>query len=459
MIFNLKKIVIFSLFFLTTLAYSQNKQVLYGFAELPQTLLLNPGAETNYNFHIGVPLLSGFSGEIGSTGFTLNDLFVTDNRSINYKVSEILSTLTVRDYAKLNSQIEVLSGGFRLNDKTYFSFGFYEEIDAIAYFPKDPATLLLEGNDAYLNKSFNLAQILYKLDAFGVLHFGVSKKVNEKLIIGGRFKLYSSALNLESYNNSGTFTTAEGTNNIYTHYLNNINLNFRTSGAFVNDETIEDPKTYFKNTFFGDNIGVGLDFGLTYKFSSQLEFTGSILDVGFIHHKKNIKNFYAKGSFVFEGIEFEYNSDNPNNYWEQLDTAFKEKVPSGNNQDSYISWRPAKINAALKYSFGERRSRYCYDNTYKNFYTDALGIQLYSIFRPLNPQLALTGFYEKALFKKFRAKITYTLDDYSFYNIGAGVSAQIGKINFYGTVDNIAKFNDITSANNISFQLGFNLIF
>ena len=155
----------------------------------------------------------------------------------------------------------------------------------------------------------------------------------------------------------------------------------------------------------------------------------------------------------------EYDPNNPTNYWAELDEDFKERLPMGDNEDSYISWRPTKINASLKYSYGERRSKFCYDNTYKDFYTDALGVQLYTVFRPLNPQLALTGFYEKAFSEKFRAKLTYTIDDYSFYNLGAGISAQIGKINFYGMVDNIVEFSDIASANNISLQLGINVIF
>lgn len=57
------------------------------------------------------------------------------------------------------------------------------------------------------------------------------------------------------------------------------------------------------------------------------------------------------------------------------------------------------------------------------------------------------------------SSIISCIDDYSFYNIGAGISAQLGKVNFYGMVDNIAQINDIASANNISVQLGFNLIF
>ncbi|WP_235318277.1 DUF5723 family protein [Polaribacter sp. Hel1_85] len=439
--------------------YSQNKQVLYNFAELPQTLLLNPGAETNYKFHVGVPMLSGFSSEVGITGFTISDLFRVDNRSINDKVSEVLEKLTIRDHIKLNFQIEVLNGGFRYDDKNYFSFGFYEEFDAISYFAKDPITLLTDGNSAYLNKSFDLSQILYKVDVLGVLHFGVTREVSDKLTLGARFKIYSSALNLETSNNTGTFTTVNGSDNIYRHYLDNVNINLKTSGLVEGDEYMDDPNTYLGNTFLGSNLGIGFDAGFTYHLSEQLELTGSIVDFGFIKHKKNIKNSVVNGSYVFDGIEFGYNPTNPINYWDDLDADFKEKVPSGDNQDSYISWRPTKLNASLKYSFGQKRSKYCYDNTYKDFYRNAFGVQLYSVFRPLNSQLALTGFFEKSFSEKLHAKVTYTVDDYSFYNIGVGISSQIGKVNFYGMVDNIAQFNDIASANNISVQLGINIIF
>lgn len=454
----MKKIFILGCFFVVFKSFTQNKQVLYNFAELPQTLLLNPGLETSYKLHIGVPLLSGLSAEFGSTGFSMKDLFSNDTRTINDKVSEVLSNLSIRDHLKFHSQIEILSGGYRYNDKTYFSFGFYEEIDAISYFPKDIATLATEGNTPYIHRGFNLSQLNYKVDALGVLHFGATKKINDNLTLGGRFKIYSSALNVQSTNNTGTFTTVEGTDNIYTHYFNNIDVDLKTSGLVLNDEYIEDAGTYLGNTFFGSNLGIGLDFGLTYNFNSQLEFTASILDLGFVNHKKTIKNSTIKGSYIFDGLEFEFNNSSTN-YWEEFNDDIKEKLPSEENNTSYISWRPTKLNASIRYSFGEKKSKYCYDNTFKDYYKNAVGAQLYSVLRPLGPQLALTGFYEARFSQKFQAKVTYTLDDYSFYNIGAGISAQIGKVNFYGMVDNIAQFNDIASANSISLQLGLNIIF
>jgi hypothetical protein len=129
------------------------------------------------------------------------------------------------------------------------------------------------------------------------------------------------------------------------------------------------------------------------------------------------------------------------------------------NQDSYMAWRPSKLNAAVKYSFGETRSQYCYDRTFKEIYTDAFGVQLYSLFRSLRNEYALTGFYEKSFSSKVHTKLTYTVDNYSYSNIGLGISAEFWKVNFYGILDNIAELSDISSAKNVSLQFGFNLLF
>lgn len=457
----MKKLLFFLLILFVFKISAQNKQILYNFAELPQTLLLNPASETNYKFHIGVPFLSGFSTQIGSKGVVLSDIFAVDNRNINDKISQVISNLKTNDFIKLNTQIEILSGGFRYHDKTYISFGFYEEIDAFGYYPKDALILFTEGNNAFINKNFRFSQVSYQLDVLGVLHAGFSKKIDEKLTLGGRFKIYSSALNLQSTNNTGTFTTFEGTNNLYIHHFNTINFNARTSGL-VNSETnqyVEDTSQYLKNTFLGNNVGLGFDVGFTYHISPQLEISGSILDLGFINHKNNIKNTKIEGDFVYEGVNFMFNENNSRNYWGEIDERFKEKLPITDNQESYISWRPTKINAALKYSFGERRSKVCYDNNFKEFYTDALGFQVHTMFRPLNPQLAFTGFYQKSITSKIHTKFTYTIDDLSFTNFGAGLSAQIWNVNFYGMVDNLLSYRNLSSANSLSLQVGFNLIF
>jgi hypothetical protein len=453
----MKNFLVFLLILFFNKATTQNKQVLYNFAELPQTFLLNPASKTNYNAHIGVPFLSALSFEVGFSGFVLSDVFANDGIDINDKISNVLNRLTTRDYIKVNSQVEVLSGGFRLDNKTYFSFGFYTEIDAFGYYPKDVFTLLNQGNSAYLNKNFLFSQISYKLDVLGVLHFGASHQFTEKLTLGARFKLYSSAINIQSKNNTGSFVTVAGNDDYYKQILSDINFTSNSSGLIRDDELVDTAGDYLQNVFLGSNLGAGFDLGITYQISENLEFSGSILDMGFIHHTQDILNNTAKGNFTFEGIQFQF--DNNGNYVNDLETRFDRLTVISENERSYISLRPIKMNAALKYSFGEIVRKRIDKYFIKDFYTEAVGVQLHSVFRPLRPQVALTAFYQKSFTNNLQTKVTYTIDDLSYSNIGAGISAQFNKVNIYGLIDNILSYRNLSKANNLSLQIGVNLIF
>lgn len=457
----MKKPIVYLLLLFILQSQSQNKQLLYNFAEIPQTLLLNPALENQFKFHIGVPLFSGFSASIGSSSIQLTDLFLDDGRNINDKISSLIYATSSRDFITSNVQIDVFSVGFRLKNNDYLNFGFYQELDVIGYFPRDFLLFFNEGNAAHINRPFNANHIRYQLDYLGVLHAGISRKINEKLSFGGRFKIYSSAINLQSNNNTGTFTTIQGENSVYRHIFNNVDVNILSSGLIQDDEYIDNLNTHVNNTFFGSNsnLGLGFDFGMNYQISNQLEFSASILDVGFINYKNNNKNTRIHGDFVFDGVNFEFDPNSTTDYWNQINERFKEQLPNIEDKESYVLWRPIKLNAALRYSFGEQRRLLCYDDTIKNFFNNAIGVQLFNVFRPLGPQLALTGFYEKIFSSNFQTKLTYTIDSFSYTNLGFGISTQISRVHFYALIDNLLEFHNLSSANSISFQLGLNLRF
>ena len=446
----MKKYILFFILAITSSINAQ-QQLSFSFGEIPQNLMLNPGAETNFKSHYGIPVFSNLSFKAGFTGFTLADLFLNDSRDFNLKFEEVLNKIDSDDYININTVVEVLSAGLRIDDKTYVSFGFYEELDLITYFPKDITELVYYGNEPFLNRPFSISELVMKADMLGVLHAGMSRKVDEKLTIGGRLKIYSSSLNIETNNNSGTITATTNNTNIIRQTLDNLDAEIRTSG-------ITDSNDVFSNTLLGGNLGLGFDVGLTYHFSPQLEFTGSIIDVGFIKYSKNIRNYTAKGNYILDGINFEYNSDDPSDYWEQLEEDFNANVPTGETENTYTSWRPMKINAALKYSFGEKRSKFCYTKTHKQYYYNSIGFQIHTIMRPLKPQFSFTSFYEKSLSKKIHTKFTHTINDYSAAIFGVATSLQVGKLNIFGVLDNILAVRDIASANNISLNFGFNIV-
>jgi len=454
----MKKIVLL-IFLISAISLKSQQKLAFSFAESPQTLLLNPGAETNFRSHYGIPMLSNFSFDLGITGFTLNDLFSNDSRAFKTRFEAVLNKINSTDYVSFNTQVEVLNVGFRLDKKTYLSFGFYEELDFISYMPKDFIELFYYGNQPFLNRSFSLSQVSMKGDFLGVLHAGISKKINEKLNVGARVKIYSSSINIESLNNSGTYTSSTSNENIIRQSLNNLNGQIRTSGIVdSDDEFIDSPGEYFSKTFLGSNMGLGLDFGLTYHFTSQLEFTASLIDIGFIRHSKNTKNFNIDGNYVLDGLNFEYDASSLSNYWQQVEQDFRDKVITEETQEGYTSWRPMKINAALKYSFGEKRGKSCYSKTHKQYYYNAIGFQIHNIMRPIKPQFSFTSFYEASLSKKIHTKFTHTINDYSSIIFGAATSLQLGKLSVFGGLDNLLGVADVSSGNSVAFNFGFNIV-
>jgi hypothetical protein len=88
---------------------SQNKQILYNFTAVPQSLMTNPGADVSYKFYFGVPLLSGISVNAGSTSFSAYDLFA-DNGEFNTKLRDVVHRSSRNDKLAFNEQIELFSG-------------------------------------------------------------------------------------------------------------------------------------------------------------------------------------------------------------------------------------------------------------------------------------------------------------------------------------------------------------
>jgi hypothetical protein len=60
------------------------------------------------------------------------------------------------------------------------------------------------------------------------------------------------------------------------------------------------PATLEKKALFGKDLGLGFDLGLTYYPKKNIQFTASILDVGFIKHSKDVETFTYKGYYKYE---------------------------------------------------------------------------------------------------------------------------------------------------------------
>lgn len=445
--------------------FSQNKQVLYNFTSIPQASLVNPGADVSYKFYFGIPVLSGVSANLGSNSFSAYDLFANNGVDFNDKLRNVVNKSSNKDRTQINQQLELFSGGFRVGgkeSKSYVSFGAYQEFDFLMYFPKDIALLALNGNKDYIGKSFDLGDLNIRAEVLSVFHVGFHKKLNDKLVLGGRAKIYSSGANATSTRNSGYIYTGQsiGTPNVYNQVITS-NLELRTSGLakFTKDEYEGNiASDLAHNTFFNGSLGLGLDAGLTYYIKENLQFTASIIDLGFINHSKDIEILTYKGSYTYNGVNPSFVTTNdPEDVFED----FKKAIPRDTLYNKYTTWRPTKIYSSIQYSFGEFNSNEdCNCKGSKNRrYVNAIGGQMFAMTMPNEPYVAITAFYKRSVFEKLDLKATYTYDSFSNKNVGLGLSGTLGKLNMYLLVDNVFEYADVSKANSLAFQFGFNFIF
>lgn len=462
------------LFFASTfLSFAQNKQIMYDFKEVPQAMLLNPGIETGLNMYVGVPLLSGISFQAGSSGASVNDFFANDGLDINDKIRErALYGMKPTDDLSGTYQVEILNVGFRSkkNPDNFYSFGIYNEGDAIGYWFKDYAILGFEGNADRLNQRFDLSHLKTRGEMVNVFHFGINKRIDNKLIVGVRGKLYSSIFSFKSTKNKGYFVTTPGENNLLASTLV-ADMQLQTSGLNsikdANDDGTGVGNILTKRGLLGGDLGVGVDLGFTYQLNRKTTVTASILDLGFIMHSTDVRNYTLKGQATVEGVEVILPEDligTGRDFWQELVDEVDGLIPYEENQDSYISFRPTKLYGSIRYNFGEQ-NRSMQDCDCKAGgsrgslgYPNAVGGQLYVINRPRGPQIGVTGFYQRNFGKAISLKTTYTVDKYSATNIGFGANLNLGPVNLYAMADNLVGYRNLAASQYASFQLGINVI-
>ncbi len=452
---------------------AQNKETLYDFTDLPQSLLLNPGAEVEFKFHAGVLGLSHFHTNVGIKGVSLYDIFADNGESINTKIETTLNDLRSDDYITGTQQLELLSFGWKSkqNDKYYFSGGVYQELDMIGYFPKDFAVLAYQGNQDFINQPFHFSDIRASTELLMVYHFGYTKRVNKHLIFGARAKLYSSMFHGRTSNNKGFFTTIEtpNGNNIYQHIVSGADVTLKTSGYATIKDIVDGEGTSAEKTkeikdelinraLLGGNLGLGIDMGFTHKIHDQLGISGSINDLGLIVYSKDVESYKFRGDYTFEGFEtpIQFTGVAAQNFIDEVEAAFEVDTL----QNTYITMRPVKLYGSVKYSFNRYKTDSC-DCFLKGElppYMDAFGVQLFSQFRPRRAQYAASLFYYKRITNFLRTKLTYTVDDYSLYNIGLLLSTHIKKINFYISANNLIEYANLAKARGAAVQFGFNVI-
>ena len=459
------------LFLITSIfCQGQNRPLLYNVDDLPQSLMQNPGARIDFIRHLGVPFLSQVHLSAGSTGVTAYDIFSDENPNVNERVRGVMRDITAGDYFSVNEQLEILSLGWKMNDKMYFSTGIYQELDVFAYFPKDPAILAFEGNAKYIGQDFKFSDANFAGEVLTVYHAGLNYKVDAKLTVGGRFKLYSGIFNAESTNNDGVFRTIEtpGGPNFYRHEVRGLDVTVNTSGyASLKDEegmTVDKAVAeLLSRSMFGQNVGVGVDLGFNYRVTDQFSVNASVQDLGLMFHQKDVENYNYYGSFQTNGLQPLFpeldNNEATIPYWEVFEEKLDQNLRDETTNNGYTTWRPLKYNASFQFGTGKSILPCDYLISKKPRFMNLFGVLVSGVNRPKGPTYGVTAYWDRKVTDQLRFRLAYAVDEYTLTKVGLMVSSRFKNFNFYLAANDIIGYTNLAKANSASLQLGMQFIF
>jgi hypothetical protein len=89
---------------------------------------------------------------------------------------------------------------------------------------------------------------------------------------------------------------------------------------------------------------------------------------------------------------------------------------------------------------------------------DEYGFQTYTEFLPETIQWGATIFYAKKFNPYLAAKLTYTVDSFTYTNIGIGLSTHISYFNFFLAADNLIGIFSPKDSNYQSLQMGMSFL-
>ena len=460
----MKHLCFFILVFSFSLLFSQDKHLLYNQRHNPQALLLNPGlAYESTHFHVSLPVLSNFYASVGNTSLSVDDIF--NSNPINSAIEEAISGISKSDFVSFSQKAELFQVGWNFRD-VYFSTGVYQESHGVINFPEDLLDLAYFGN-AGQNRSYDFGQINFEANLQTVFHLGLNKKVNDKLHLGARAKLYTSSFNVRSQDNRGQFNSFEPASGLLLEQsLSDLSLNLEIAGLDVGNEynlgntSMRD--LLVNDVLFGSNMGFGVDLGFSYRLRDNLELTASLLDVGFINFSNDVEKQTVTSNYEYDGLSFLLSSGPLSIPQLDLLEEFEDNVPVSSAPHSYLYMQPAKINLGLAYDFGGNLSNAEACNCLQprqDSTNQSLSIHGFGMLYGGNFFYSLNAMYQRSFWESLYAKVSLGTNQYNTFNYGASLALDVWKVNIFMNINRLNELGNVYFSKSLALQFGVNFKF
>mgnify|MGYP006282369777 CR=1 FL=1 len=417
---------------------------LYFHPGIPQSGLLNPVFTSSCNY-VGIPGLSSFYVSYDNTAFSYNQLFPrTGDGSRVPNPGFLEKRMHALDLVETRFSTNLLSIGLWHKD-SYFHFHIAEKVDLLTTIPQTAVDLAWEGNTQYVGQGVEVNRLGLRAFHFREYALSATKWIDPTWKIGLRPKLLFGKLNLQSRNEElYVFTEDENFDlDIDASYEINgsIPVTLDTNAA-GNVTSINAPGPDVAALLFNrKNPGLSLDFGARYRYTEQIDFFASILDLGFIRWRNNLNNVSVDQGFRFTGLsEEDLGSEN---YLDALIDSISSSWEMNTSSEPYTTWLPLKFYAGARYKLNQRFSAGMLSRTL--------------LFRErLYPSFTLSAHAQ--FLDAFSFTLSYSYRNYSFNNLGVGFSIQNKSAQFYAVTDNLLALSPLNTRT-INVRFGLNIFF
>jgi len=440
---NLKFLTLSLAFVISCWASAQQDLTLYNMEVVPQRMYANPAFFPTYSkVNIGLPMLSSQYLNFSNNGFKYSDVIKRrSDDSLYLDYDNMLSKLAKNNYISVAYQPDLLSFGFRIKQKNYFSVNVTEKVNIRFRYPKNFMEFIWKGNGGLLGEElkFNFGVNATHYREYGL---GYARIINEKLTVGGKIKYLYGMENVATEKSDVSLYTDPTTFDITAK----ANIVVNTSGLDAFDSDGFSVNNY---AFKKKNKGFGIDLGGEYKFNKKITFSASIIDLGYIKWKDNVTNYVSKtpdASYTYQGVELNsfFSSDTTNNPFEEMADSLKEIFKIEEQHNNYTTNLASQIYLGGTYSVTENGKA---------------GVLFYSqIFdKKIHPGLALS--YSQRVGRWLNVSASYSMYNRSYNNIGLGLALNGGPIQLYVVSDNILGAFFPQNTKNLQLHFGINLTF
>lgn len=423
--------------------YAQQNHSLFLWHDVQQSNLMNPAVPISCKWYVGIPVLSSVHVNYANSSFTFNQLFENSSGTYNPDFESLQKRVHFRNYIGTELHTQLFALGYKFNEYS-FILSVTEKNNIPVTYPKDIIKLLLEGNAPFIGDKASLRGTGVYFNHYREYAIGASKNIWDEFYVGIKAKVLFGKLNISTRKTNVNLHTDETTYNldfegdllIHTSLPLDVDISDNTVNRIALSSDIN-PVALALNR---KNPGFAIDAGIIYPYTDQIQLSASVIDLGLIRWRSNLNTFDASGEFTYDGILNQ--QDEEGGYFDNLRDQFYEQMNLQGYQEKYTTFLPPRFTVGANY-------------LYNQYLSGGVTADVIVHKSKTMPSLTLVGQAKPTHWLGFVG--SYTIQNYSFNNLGFGFFIGKAPVQFYIVSDNAFAIMKPLDARMTNVRFGLNI--